>query len=72
MDVKNLFDRNETAPVRSGERYDVKIENIASKGDGIARINGFVIFVPETSVGDEVTITVTKVMQKFAFGEVAA
>ncbi len=71
--MKILFDRNESiAPVQSGEMYDVKIENIASKGDGIARVNGFVIFVPDTSVGDEVTIKVTKVMQKFAFAELAA
>jgi predicted RNA-binding protein with TRAM domain len=69
--VKILFYRDDSAPVRSGEKYDVKIENIASKGDGIARINGFVIFVPDTSVGDEVTITVNKVLEKFAFGEVA-
>ncbi|MFP4655898.1 MAG: TRAM domain-containing protein [Methanohalobium sp.] len=64
-----MYYRDESAPVQSGERYDVKIEDIASKGDGIARVSGFVIFVPETSVGDEVTVEVTKVMDKFAFGE---
>ncbi|ADI73369.1 deoxyribonuclease/rho motif-related TRAM [Methanohalobium evestigatum Z-7303] len=66
-----MFNRDDSAPVRSGERYDVEIENIASKGDGIARVGGFVIFVPDTSVGDEVTIAVTKVMDNFAFGEIA-
>ncbi|TGC09396.1 deoxyribonuclease [Methanolobus halotolerans] len=72
MDVKYLFNRNEsTAPVEAGEKYDVTIEDIVREGDGIARVNGFVIFVPGTQVGDEVTIEVTKVMRKFAFGQLA-
>ena len=66
-----MFNNMDTsAPVEAGESYEVTIEDIAKKGDGIARIEGFVIFVPDTSVGDEVTINVTKVTQKFAFAEV--
>ncbi|MGB3908202.1 MAG: TRAM domain-containing protein [Methanomethylovorans sp.] len=66
-----MFNRNEsTAPVDAGKEYEVTIEDIAKEGDGIARVSGFVIFVPGTSVGDEVTIKVTKVMRKFAFAEV--
>ncbi|OJH49721.1 TRAM domain-containing protein [Methanohalophilus portucalensis] len=66
-----MFERVESsAPVETGETYDVVIEDIAKKGDGIARIDGFVIFVPETEVGDELSIKVTKVLSKFAFGEV--
>ena len=65
-----MFNRTEpTAPVEAGETYDVTIEDVAREGDGIARVSGFVIFVPEASVGDEVTIKVTKVMRKFAFAE---
>jgi predicted RNA-binding protein with TRAM domain len=60
-----------TAPVEEGANYDVTIEDLAREGDGIARVSGFVIFVPETKVGDEVTIKVTRVMRKFAFGELA-
>ncbi|MDK2831224.1 MAG: hypothetical protein PWQ75_976 [Methanolobus sp.] len=70
--MKNLFNNTQsTAPVEAGETYDVTIEDIAREGDGIARVSGFVIFVPETKVGDEVTIKVTKVLSKFAFGELA-
>lgn len=58
-----------SAPVEAGESYDVTIEDIAREGDGIARIKGFVIFVPQTKVGDEVTIKITKVTRKFAFAE---
>ncbi|MDM7912599.1 MAG: TRAM domain-containing protein, partial [Methanotrichaceae archaeon] len=37
-------------------------------GDGIARVEGFVIFVPETQVGDQVKIQIDKVMRRFAKG----
>ncbi len=56
------------APVEAGKEYDVKIEDIAREGDGIARIEGFVIFVPETQVGDQVKIQIDKVMRRFAIG----
>jgi predicted RNA-binding protein with TRAM domain len=56
------------APVEVGGEYDVKIEDIAREGDGIARVEGFVIFVPQTKVGDEVRISIDKVMRRFAVG----
>ncbi|MGP8329898.1 MAG: TRAM domain-containing protein [Methanosarcinaceae archaeon] len=61
---------DQSAPVEEGETYDVSIEDLAREGDGIARVKGFVIFVPNAKVGDEVNIKVTKVMRKFAFGEI--
>ncbi|NLI62024.1 MAG: TRAM domain-containing protein [Methanosarcinaceae archaeon] len=57
-----------TAPVTEGKTYTVKIENIAQKGDGIARIEGFVIFVPDTQKDEEVTVKITRVLPKYAFG----
>jgi len=57
-------------PVRRGERYRVRIEALGKGGDGIARIKGFVIFVPNTEVGDEVQIEIKSVKDRFAFGEV--
>ncbi|WP_259133696.1 TRAM domain-containing protein [Methanosalsum natronophilum] len=59
-----------SAPVEAGKTYEVTIEDIAKEGDGIARVEGFVIFVPNTEVGDSVNIKVNRVMRKFAFGEV--
>jgi len=65
-----VFGNDESnAPVVAGETYDVSIEDVAKKGDGIARIEGFVIFVPSTKVGDKVKIKVNKVMRKFAIAE---
>lgn len=57
-----------SAPVEVGKEYEVEIEDIAKQGDGIARVEGFVIFVPETKVGDQVTIAIDKVMRRFAMG----
>ncbi len=64
-----MFKGNKKVPVKEGETYKVKIEDIGKGGDGIARVEGFVIFVPETKKGDEVDIKIKSVKNKFAFGE---
>lgn len=57
-------------PVEEGKTYEVTVEDLGSKGDGIARVDGFVVFVPETEVGEVVEIEISSVGRKFAFGEV--
>jgi predicted RNA-binding protein with TRAM domain len=60
------------SPVRVGEEYDVKIESMSKRGDsGVARVQGLVIFVAGTKVGDSVRIRVTKVGRGYATAEVA-
>ncbi len=63
-------ERRSFAPVNVGQEIDVKIEAVGEKGDGIAKIKGFVIFVPNVKAGDEVKIKITKVLRKVGFGEV--
>ncbi len=58
------------APVNVGDEIDVKIEAVGEKGDGVAKVKGFVIFVSDTNTGDEVRIKVNKVLRNVAFGEV--
>jgi predicted RNA-binding protein with TRAM domain len=70
--VSVFSNREKSAPVVTGETYDVSIEALAKQGDGIAKVEGFVIFVPGTKVGDKVKIKVNKVLRKFAFGEKVA
>ena len=41
-------------PVETGKEYDVHITETSRKGDGIARIQGFVIFVKDARVGQDV------------------
>ena len=58
------------APVKVGDEIDLKIEAVGEKGDGIAKVKGFVIFVPNTKEGQEVKVRITKVFRKVGFGEV--
>ena len=56
--------------VKVGDELDVKIEAVGEKGDGIAKKDGFVLFVPNTKKDDQVRIRVTKVLRKVGFAEV--
>ena len=58
------------SPVEEGKIYDAKIEDMGREGDGLARIENFVVFVPGTKVGDKVRIRITKVLRRMAIGEV--
>lgn len=67
------FRRNDNfgpKPVETGKEYDVKITEISRKGDGIARIQGFVIFVKEGKVGQNAKIRVVQVGNRFATAEI--
>jgi predicted RNA-binding protein with TRAM domain len=64
--------RGPPKPVEIGQEYDVEIKEISRRGDGIARIEGFVIFVPKTQNGDHVKIRVTRVSSRFAEAEVVS
>lgn len=57
-------------PVEMGKEYDVQISETSRKGDGIARIQGFVIFVVGGRVGQKVKIRITNVGARFATAEV--
>jgi len=58
-------------PVTEGEIREVKIESLGDKGDGITKINGgYVVIVPDTEVGERVTIRLDDVRQNVGFAEV--
>ncbi|MBI2133328.1 TRAM domain-containing protein [Candidatus Woesearchaeota archaeon] len=62
--------RGKAAPVRVGDEMEVEIEAVGKKGDGIAKREGFVLFVPNTRKGDNVRIKITKVLGSVGFAEV--
>jgi len=70
-ELKNSDYAPADSPVEEGKIYDVKIEGLGKDGDGIARIQGFVVFVPGTNVGDELKIKITSVKRRVAFAEKA-
>lgn|SRR5437867_10342687 len=57
-------------PVESGKEYDVQVTEISRKGDGIARIQGFVIFVKDGKVGQNAKVRITQVGNRFATAEI--
>jgi predicted RNA-binding protein with TRAM domain len=57
-------------PVNQGDVLEVVIEAVGEKGDGIARKDGFVLFVPGVKEGDRVKVKVTRVLRKVGFAEV--
>lgn len=64
------MDGNQQAPVNEGEEYKVHINAVGGKGDGIAKVKGFVLFVAKTKKGDYVKIRITKVLANVGFAEV--
>ncbi|MDS0295878.1 23S rRNA (uridine(2552)-2'-O)-methyltransferase [Halogeometricum luteum] len=59
-----------TAPVSEGEELDVVVDDVGSEGDGIAKVDGYTLFVPDTEAGDEVRVRVTDLKPNFGFAEV--
>ena len=64
------FDSGSPAPVKVGDEFEVSIEAVGAKGDGIAKKEGFVLFVPGVQKGDNVRIRITRVLRKVGFAEV--
>ena len=58
-------------PVETGKEYTVDITDNGSAGDGIARIEGLIIFVKDAKAGyRSVKIKINSVKDKFATAEI--
>ncbi len=57
-------------PVEVGKEYDVEIQEMSRRGEGVARIQGLVVFIPNTKTGDHVKIRVKSISRRFAEAEV--
>lgn len=55
-----------TKPVEVGKIYEVDITEITGKGDGIARVQGFIVFIENAKVGNKIRVKVTEVADRFA------
>lgn len=59
------------APVEIGKVYESDIIETSRRGDaGVAKIQGFVIFVSDAKPGDHVKFKITKVGRRYATAEV--
>jgi predicted RNA-binding protein with TRAM domain len=53
-------------PVELGEELEVDIKELSPKNEGIAKIQGYVVHVPDAKPGDRVKIKITQVGEKSA------
>ena len=60
---------NVKKPVELDKEYEAEIEDVSRRGDGIAKIEGFIIFVPNTKQGQHVRFKITRVGSRFAIGK---
>lgn len=56
-------------PVKENQEIEVVIDDVGSRGDGIAKIQGFLIFVPRSRIGERVKVKILSVRGKFAVAE---
>src|SRR3954471_23624016 len=54
------------APVQRDQELELTVESLAYGGNGVARLNGFVVFVRRGLPGDTVKARVTKVQRRHA------
>ncbi|MGC8479134.1 MAG: TRAM domain-containing protein [Candidatus Micrarchaeia archaeon] len=56
-------------PVKVGDELELTVEAMASKGDGIAKKDGYVVFIKDAKQGENVKVKITEVRARFAIGE---
>jgi 23S rRNA (uridine2552-2'-O)-methyltransferase len=59
-----------TAPVRPGDEVAVEITDTGEEGDGVARVDGFTLFVPGATEGKTYRVAVDDVKPRFGFAEI--
>ena len=57
-------------PVEKNKEYVVEILDNGYNGEGIAKIEGFTIFIPNAIKGEKVKILIVKVLSSHAFGKI--
>jgi translation initiation factor 2 subunit 2 len=66
--VRKQVKAAEAKEIEAGQTYDLMIEDVGKKGDGIARKGNFIIYVPGTAKGSQVKVKIEKVSGTVAFG----
>jgi predicted RNA-binding protein with TRAM domain len=52
--------RRDECPVALGNEYEVQIDQMSPNGEGIGKIKGFSVFVPNVVEGETVTVKITR------------
>lgn len=54
--------------LQKNQVHRLTITDLNSDGNGVGKVDGFVVFVPLTAVGDELDVKIVKVLKQYAFG----
>jgi len=57
-------------PVKVGDELEVTVSEVSRRGDGLIRVEGYVIFIPNTKQGDTVKIRITQIRPNYAVAQV--
>jgi predicted RNA-binding protein with TRAM domain len=57
--------------LKVGKEYEVDITEIGRHGDGVARIQGCMVFVKGGHIGEQIKIMITEIRSKFAVARTA-
>ena len=58
-------------PVELGEELEVDITELSSKEEGIAKVQGLVVYVPNAKLGDRVKVKITRISGQTANAEIS-
>ena len=61
---------NKKQPVEKNKEYVVDIIDNGFEGEGIAKIDGFTVFIPNAIKGERIKILIVKVLSSHAFGKI--
>lgn len=53
-------------PVEEGKEYEVEVTDVSREGDGVAKVQGFVVFVKSGKAGQKVKVKIDQVGNRFA------
>ncbi|MBE6841083.1 MAG: TRAM domain-containing protein, partial [Ruminococcus sp.] len=48
--------------------YEAVITDLSFEGNGICKVDGMTVFVPNTAVGDKIKLLIVKLLKSYAFG----
>ena len=57
--------------IREGGVYEVLIEDVGRKGDGVAKLDKYIIYVPGTVKGAQTKVKIQKISGNVAFAVVS-
>ena len=64
--MDDTIPNSEAAPINVGDRLELKIDDLAFGGEGVGRVDGFVVFVPFVISGETVLVEITEKKKAFA------